>query len=122
MAVTIDLDFGQVLKRLSRIDRDIKPAARYARGEVGDELLRLSQKEVPHDEGTLANTGVSEREGDEQVVGYNTPYAARLHENPGYTFQKGRKGKYLEQPMKENIAPFRRIFLMAMLEKLGLSQ
>ena len=38
---------------------------------VGDELLRLSEHEVPHDEGTLQNTGVSERDGDDHIVGYN---------------------------------------------------
>jgi len=36
-------------------------------------------------------------------VGYHTPYATRLHENPQYNFQRGRKGKYLEDPIKKNL-------------------
>lgn len=66
------------------------------------EIMRLSQKEVPHDEGTLANSGVVEPDGEDIIIGYHTPYAARLHEHPEYNFQKGRKGRYLEDPIVEN--------------------
>lgn len=33
---------------------------------------------------------------------YNTPYAARLHEHPGYEFQGGREGKWLETTISED--------------------
>lgn len=70
--------------------------------EVANEVLRLTQFEVPHDEGTLQNSGTVERITDGVVLGYHTPYAARLHEHPEYRFQKGRKGKYIEDPLKRN--------------------
>lgn len=66
------------------------------------EGLRLTQFEVPHDEGTLQNSGTVERLKDGVVLGYHTPYAARLHEHPEYRFQKGRKGKYIEDPIRRN--------------------
>lgn len=69
---------------------------------VGSEVMRLSQIEVPHDEGTLQNSGTVEVDGDNIIVGYHTPYAARLHEHPEYRFKKGRKGKYLEDPIHRN--------------------
>lgn len=69
---------------------------------MANELLRLSQFEVPHDTGQLQNTGHIEPDGDDYLVGYNKVYALRLHENPQYAFQKGRKGKYLEDPLKNN--------------------
>lgn len=71
--------------------------------KVAEEILRLSQFEVPHDDGTLQNSGAAEElpNGD-VVVGYHTQYAARLHEHPEYNFQKGRKGKYLEDPILNN--------------------
>lgn len=73
--------------------------------DAAGNLLSESVKEVPHDIGTLqgtGNAGEAELKGDEisAEVGYNTPYAARLHEHPEYHFQKGRKGKYLEDPLK----------------------
>lgn len=79
--------------------------------EVALELLRLSQFEVPHDTGLLQNSGHTEREGENGVrVGYNKVYAHRLHEHPEYRFQKGRKGKYLEDPMKRNLHVFERYY------------
>lgn len=111
-AITVKIDISDVLNNLGKLDARSKVAAKAARGAVGDELLRLSQKEVPHDEGTLAGTGISEEDGDDQIVAYNTPYAARLHEHPEYQFQKGRKGKYLEEPIKHNQSSFRKIFKM----------
>lgn len=81
--------------------RGVKQAVNDAAGN----LLSESVKEVPHDIGTLQGTGnaaPAELKGQELIaeVGYNTPYAARLHEHPEFHFQKGRKGKYLEDPLK----------------------
>jgi len=81
-------------------------AGKQAIKDIATEILRLSQFEVPHDTGALQNSGHVEDNGAEQVVGYNKVYAARLHENPQYHFQKGRKGKYLEDPIKNNVAIF----------------
>lgn len=76
--------------------------------DVSSEILRLSQKEVPHDTGALQNSGGIEAVNRyEAIVGYNKVYAARLHENPQFRFQKGRKGKYLEDPIKSNLKLFR---------------
>lgn len=69
------------------------------------EIMRLSSYEVPHDTGLLqASGGVVSMVGnfDSVFAGYNKVYAARLHEHPEYHFQKGRKGKYLEDPIKMN--------------------
>lgn len=70
--------------------------------DVASEVLRLSQMEVPHDEGELQNSGTAEEVNGTVMVGYHKVYAARLHEHPEYKFQKGRKGKYLEDPIVRN--------------------
>ncbi len=76
---------------------------------VGEEVLRLSQFEVPHDTGMLQNSGHVEYGNDlTATVGYNKVYAARLHEHPEYRFQGNRKGKYLEDPIKLNLDIFKR--------------
>lgn len=101
--VEITLDFGEVLNKLNRLDANTIPIADGALQVVAEEVLRLSQKEVPHDTGMLQNTGNVQSMGSlDKVVGYHTRYAARLHEHPEYRFQKGRKGKYLEDPIKNN--------------------
>lgn len=87
------------LKNLSKaLDRGVPKALL----DVGYEILRLSQMEVPHDTGNLQNSGTVEEVNGNVIVGYHTPYAARMHEHPEYHFQKGRKGKYLEDPIHRN--------------------
>ncbi len=90
---------------LLEIDNFVKAADRHSKTGLMDvalEVMRLSQFEVPHDEGTLQNSGAVEEIRGTIVAGYHTAYAARLHEHPEYRFQKGRKGKYLEDPIIKN--------------------
>ena len=106
MAVSITVDAKEVSRKLGELAMKSKDAALKASGSVADEILRLSQSEVPHDVGLLQSSGHVEPETDGHIVGYNKVYAARLHEHPEYNFQKGRKGKYLEDPIKENMQIF----------------
>lgn len=86
---------------------------------ITNEVLRLSSFEVPHDTGWLQGHGTTERVSSrEHLVGYNTPYAARLHEHPEYHFKKGRKGKYLEDPIKNNMSTLGRYFTNEVKESL----
>jgi hypothetical protein len=92
--------------KITKFELNITKSTHKALNMIADEVLRLSSFEVPHDTGLLQNSGHVEDHGDEVIVGYNKVYAARLHEHPEYRFQKGRKGKYLEDPIKRNIVVF----------------
>lgn len=92
----------QVQMNLKNLTQALERGVPKALMDVGYEILRLSQMEVPHDTGNLQNSGTVETVSGNVVVGYHTPYAARLHEHPEYRFQKGRKGKYLEDPIRTN--------------------
>lgn len=74
------------------INRGLFLGASHIHGEALDE--------TPLDEGTLSQTsGVDVDEGNHQAsIYYTQKYAVRLHEHPEYNFQRGRKGKYLEDP------------------------
>ena len=96
------MDAKQVLANLGRLQATVTTGFPKHVLDIGFEVLRLSQFEVPHDIGTLQNSGTVEEIDGDVVVGYHEPYAARLHENPQYNYQKGRKGKYLEDPIREN--------------------
>jgi hypothetical protein len=107
MNITVDIENLKtgIKRSLSAMDK----AALSTINDVADEILRLSSFEVPHDTGMLQTSGHVEPDTDKSViVGYNKVYAARLHEHPEYRFQKGRKGKYLEDPIKNNLAVFQR--------------
>jgi len=92
---------------IKRLTETLQGKQEAAGGKICRELLRLSSYEVPHDKGMLQSSGGYEQVSqDEWLVGYNKVYAARLHEHPEYRFQKGRKGKYLEDPLKHNLSVF----------------
>jgi len=103
-AVTVNLntqDFDAGIRQFQQNVREVENEVAY---EQANEILRTSLREVPHDTGNLQNTGqtrsLTAKNG--HMVLYDTDYAAKMHENPQFDFQKGRKGKYLEDPIKQN--------------------
>ena len=83
---------------------------------AGERLLALSAPQVPFDNGDLLGTGQvvnAEAPGDDTLVVYDRPQAARLHEHPEYNFSTdsnpAAKGKYLEDPAVQNIPELRAI-------------
>ncbi len=111
-------------KKMAAIEKGMGRAGLLLLGDASTETPK-----TPHDKGTLRGSGsvhvqnklvgVSPPEGDASpatdiseplsqgtitvTVGFNTPYAARLHEHPEYQFKEsGTGGKFLERPMAEN--------------------
>ena len=60
------------------------------------EILRVANKTVPFKEGMLVGSGAVDADEMKGTVSYDTPYAVRLHQNPQYQFNFGRRGKWLE--------------------------
>lgn len=108
MAVHVVIDTSDLNTTLAEFAAKMMGKMMPALRDVGDEILRLSAREVPHDIGLLqASAGRIDGPGKETVtIGYNKSYAAKMHEHPEYHFQKGRKGKYLEDPIKNNTTVF----------------
>jgi hypothetical protein len=80
------------------------------------ELLRLSRFVVPFASGRLSQSGFFRREGQYWITGYNTKYAMYQHEGMRRdgsrvvrNWSNGRKSKYLENPLKENISTWNRV-------------
>lgn len=79
----------------------------FQRGQnkAGERLLALGVDLAPMDTGDLIGSGQvvnAEQPGDDTLVVFDRPQAARLHEHPEYNFAKdanpNAQGKYLEQP------------------------
>lgn len=107
---SVNFDAKDFLKKIPVLETKMKEQMKKGVDAIANEILRLSQFEVPHDTGLLQNSGHVEPliAAEEMIVGYNKVYAARLHEHPEYHFQKGRKGKYLENPIKHNLTTFKK--------------
>lgn len=67
-------------------------------------VLAEAKRQTPRDKSTLIRSAVKEtrQTGDrvESRITFNTPYAARQHEERSYQHPRGGKAKYLEDPMR----------------------
>jgi hypothetical protein len=88
----------------------------------GEHLLGVSRKFVPHEEGTLENSGkVSQDTASHTVaVSYDTEYAVRQHEELDYKHDDGRRAKYLEQPMHTESATIAKLAQGSVKKEMGL--
>jgi len=66
-----------------------------------EHVLGESNKRVPHEEGTLENSGsVSYESGKlRAAISYDTPYAAVQHEDMSLRHNDGREAKFLENAL-----------------------
>ena len=83
------------------IHKITKAGGRKATFAALDYLASVSKDQVPLDQGPLKSSchvDVNE-DGTEGTVSYDTPYAVTQHENTSYRHQRGRKAKYLEDPV-----------------------
>lgn len=130
MAKQFDIDFKDFERKFNNVMKKIVPdLAEKGLAKAGMQLLNdsiMQQPTVPHKEGWLRGSGsvfvqneltgesTSGKKGKAAkghtepiranelvaVVGFNTPYAARLHEHPEFHFKEpGAGGKYLESKM-----------------------
>lgn len=69
-----------------------------------DHLAAVSKEQVPLDQGPLKNSCYVDvaDDGSSGTVSYDTPYAIVQHENTQYQHQRGRKAKYLEDPVNDS--------------------
>ncbi|AGP56823.1 hypothetical protein [Streptomyces rapamycinicus] len=70
---------------------------------AAEHVLERSRARVPIEEGTLERSGVASVDEDTLTAGvsYDTPYAARVHEDLNARHDAGRTAKYLEGPLTE---------------------
>lgn len=74
------------------------PRGLYAAGQV---VARDSGQQVPLDTGDLLRSQAVTVDGQSVTISYDTPYAIRWHEENA-NFQRGRKRKYLEDPINDS--------------------
>lgn len=81
---------------------DVRKAAADGLSDGAEHILEEANRTVPHDEGTLERSGVTDvdRQALQASVSYNTPYARRQHEGH-YRHPNGRRRKWLELTLQE---------------------
>lgn len=87
----------------AQVDAALQAAAARGLRLGAEHVLAESRKVVPIQESTLANSGATDVDAASMTasVSYNTPYAARQHEELDWRHDPGRTAKYLENPLNE---------------------
>lgn len=73
--------------------------ARRGQERAARNLLGPLATVAPLDSGRLIGSAFVEAGDDEAIIGYDSHYAAILHEHPEFNFQRGREGKWLERTL-----------------------
>ncbi len=86
----------------------VRAAAEIAVDEVADKVLGESINLAPIETGRLRESAKVTNHRDDvrgytDQVSFNTPYAARQHEELSYQHPNGGQSKYLESALKSNI-------------------
>lgn len=80
------------------------------------QLLTLSRREVPFDQSDLSKSGQADKDNVGYYTAYTKEYSAYQHEGMRADgsriirkYQNGRKSKYLEDPLKQNLTEWGKI-------------
>lgn len=69
--MNIQLDTSKFTASIVKLKAKSKVASQFSLLQIGNEIMRLSQMEVPHDKGTLQNSGDVVEQGEDVLVGYH---------------------------------------------------
>lgn len=92
------------MNRSAAAIREVRAAAADGLLDAVEFLGDQSDRTAPIEEGTMIRSRVSsiDRGKLRGAVSYDTPYAARQHEDLTLRHDEGRRAKYLEQAFKED--------------------
>lgn len=97
----------------------MQQGAEKAVQEAAEFLLTEANKTVPHDEGTLERSGSVSGDGLTAAVSYDTPYAARQHEDIAFHHPGKGEAKWLENTLTSEADTVGRVVQTAMRRELG---
>jgi hypothetical protein len=96
----------------------VHTAAEIAVRAAGEDLMARAVHDAPVEEGTLRASASLEVHdgptGPTAVVAFDTPYAARQHEETTWKHPRGGRSKYLESNLTGMASEYRRVLTDAM--------
>lgn len=120
MAKFVELDDKEFQGVLDNLEKSLDDIGNQAISDMADALLVLARMEVPVVSGTLTKSASANSE-EVGMVAFDTEYAAYVHEGMRKdgthvikNYSGGRKGKYLESPLLQNISKWTEIAQQAL--------
>lgn len=95
------MSFRFVIDRRAAASRAVHRAASEALGDAAEFLLQEANTTAPIEEAILIGSGDTDVDGLTAAVSYDTPYAARQHEDTRLAHDPGRRAKWLERTFAE---------------------
>lgn len=96
---------GKVRVKIDKtlIQRQVQSGGKRGTFAMLDHIASVSKDQVPLDMGPLKNSCVVDvaEDGLSGTISYDTPYVVVQHENRHFRHQRGRKAKYLEDPIND---------------------
>ncbi len=89
----------------------LRRACEEALGDAAEHILEEANRTIPIEEGVLTGSGSTDVDGGKASIFYDTPYAARQHEDTSLRHDPGRRAKWLELTLTER-ADFVRDFFV----------
>jgi hypothetical protein len=104
---------------LSAVVGDIRHGVERGLRDAVEFLLTEANKSVPHDEGTLERSGQASVSGTKGAVSYDTPYAARQHEDMTLRHDGKGRSKWLEVAFSQEAKTVGKIIATATRREVG---
>ena len=96
-------DMAQFQRNLQALERHMPGAGRHALIAAGEQILGGAQRRCPVKPGTLAGSAtLDDSAPGEVVIGFNTSYAAPVHERLDVSHPQG-EAKFLENEIRESL-------------------
>lgn len=120
--MSMKTDIRAFLRSLDRAKDAAIEAGRQALDQGGEHVLGEARRFCPMDTGSLRDSGTTlpaevSRDRVSKVVGFDTNYAAAVHERTDMTFSTTRnpeaQNKYLERAVRENVDAVREMTIDA---------
>lgn len=112
--MTFTLDWN-----LDGVVSEVNAAAGRGVRLAGEHVLTEANGRVPHDEGTLERSGSVSQSGHKAAVSYDTPYAARQHEDLTLHHDGKGEAKWLENTQTTEAGTVGKIVQTTMRQELG---
>lgn len=99
----------------------IRDAAAEGLALAAEHVLNVSNEHVPHEYGDLQGSGTVSTDPAElkAAVSYDTPYAARQHEELDYRHDPGRSAKFLENAANSQASTVGQIIANTIRSRIG---
>lgn len=120
--MTAQMEFKWTNNKIPAVQAAVQAALMRGLAIAGEHILNVSNNQAPHEEGDLIRSGVVSQSSPSDLtvaVSYDTPYAARQHEDLSLRHDPGRNAKFLSNACRTEAKTAGRLIARAVKSVVG---